>query len=613
MPQSRVPDPSETIRQAHALALAHRHAQAEALCRRALSADPRSHALEHTLAQILIHRGDPAAAFPHASRAVDLAPRSAVYRITLGKSLILRGTPVQALPHLREAVRLMPNHPDPHAALGEALLRTGDADAAADSFLRGADLLPADPRTCRIYGEFCQSLKQTDAAVRAFQRWTSIAPRDVFAHTKLGEALAQKFDLRAAREAYLAAAAIEPSVGSHLAGAAEVSEHLNDLEAARDQAQRAYDLDNRSDAAAFVLARVKRRTGDLDGALQLLESHLSRGVGSGEIPGATRVELGHVLDALGRYDEAFAAVAAGKKAMGESAKARAIDVAAFPRLIEGYLALVTSGDAEAWPRTRPSPSREPPVFFVGFPRSGTTLTENILGAHPRLIASDERPFVRAMSDRMTSLFPSGASHAEALSALDEEKRSIIERAYWAAADRAFGADATRNRRILDKHPMAVCHLPLIRRIFPDAPVIVALRDPRDVVLSCFFQQFALNEANIHFLALESAADLYARAMSLWLACRDKLGLHWTETRYEDLIADVEGAARRLIAHIGEPWDDRILSFSDAVKDRTIRTASYAQVGQQLTNKSVARWKRYERHMQPLMPALEPFLRAFGYA
>jgi hypothetical protein len=153
---------------------------------------------------------------------------------------------------------------------------------------------------------------------------------------------------------------------------------------------------------------------------------------------------------------------------------------------------------------------------------------------------------------------------------------------------------------------------LIHRLFPDARIILALRHPCDVVLSGFMQPFQPNAAMIHFATLADTARFYAQVMELWQAYRAVLPLDVAVIRYEDLVADVAGEARRLLDFLNLPWDDAVLQYAEHARSRAIATPSYHQVVQPIYRRSVGRWRNYGFAFADILPVLVPALAAFGY-
>jgi hypothetical protein len=185
------------------------------------------------------------------------------------------------------------------------------------------------------------------------------------------------------------------------------------------------------------------------------------------------------------------------------------------------------------------------------------------------------------------------------------------RRYWENATAAL-KEPLAGRVLVDKLPLNLVLLPAIARIFPDAKIIVALRDPRDAVLSAFQQRFGMNPAMAQMLELGSAARYYDAAMTLLERCREKLPLDMHQVRYEDVVADLEGAARGLAAFLDLPFEPAMLEFSATARRRDIATPSARQVVQPLYARSVGRWRAYAYHLSPVLPLLAPWAERFGY-
>ena len=299
-----------------------------------------------------------------------------------------------------------------------------------------------------------------------------------------------------------------------------------------------------------------------------------------------------IRDRSGDADGAFAAWSEGQATLAGLPSARRIDREAWPALVQGIRAATER--VLALPAA-PTGDGPPPIFMVGFPRSGTTLTEQILAAHPGLCTAEERPFLdRALAG---SGYPDG-----------EVDPAGIRRA-WREQTAPLLRDGLP---LVDKLPLNIVHAALLSRAFPDARLVVSLRDPRDVCLSCFVQDFVPNEAMVHFFDLERTAALYVAVMSLWIEQRGRLGVPWLELRYEDLVADLPGAARRLLEFLGLPWHEGVLRYHERAAAATVLTPSHQDVCQPIFTRARGRWLRYERHLAPILPTLAPLAAALGY-
>jgi hypothetical protein len=166
---------------------------------------------------------------------------------------------------------------------------------------------------------------------------------------------------------------------------------------------------------------------------------------------------------------------------------------------------------------------------------------------------------------------------------------------------------------VDKLPLNAALLPLIYRLFPEARIVLALRDPRDVVLSCFQQRFGMNGAMYQLLRTDTAAAYYAAVMSLVDQSRRLLPLQMHQIRYEDVVAQFEVQIGSLLAFLDLPWDDAVRNHTETARRRVINTPSATQVVRPLYTSSVGKWRQYEPQLAPVLGALEPWVAAFGYA
>ncbi len=225
------------------------------------------------------------------------------------------------------------------------------------------------------------------------------------------------------------------------------------------------------------------------------------------------------------------------------------------------------------------------------------------------MTAEELPLLSALQRRVAAFSASGASYPEGLSDLSGAGVAALRGAYWQAADAAVGV--TAGRRLVDKLPLALVHLGLVRRLFPKAKVLVALRDPRDVILSCFMQAFEANEAMVHFNDLGTAARLYAEIMGLWIDVREASGLDALAFRYERLVADPATTVRAICAHVGLTYSDSLLEYHR--RRRAVATPSYRDVGEPVYSRALGRWRSYRAHLADVAPILAPIVAALGYS
>jgi hypothetical protein len=176
----------------------------------------------------------------------------------------------------------------------------------------------------------------------------------------------------------------------------------------------------------------------------------------------------------------------------------------------------------------------------------------------------------------------------------------------------FHNKAIGNRLLIDKNPSLTALIPAVIRVLPETKFLVALRDPRDVCLSCFMQPLPLNQVSAIFLSLEGTVQEYTSLMGFWKAMAPRMRNPYLEVRYEDMVEDLESVSRRTLEFLGVPWDAGVLHFDEHARKKLVRSPTYADVTKPVFKGSVGRWRNYQRYFEPLQEKLEPFVRAFGY-
>jgi tetratricopeptide (TPR) repeat protein len=323
-------------------------------------------------------------------------------------------------------------------------------------------------------------------------------------------------------------------------------------------------------------------------------------------------ELAQMLDGHEQYREAMEAMLKCKELMRPNEAAILKDSELHQRQLQDLAESITTAQLQRWRDEAHDFSIHRIATLTGFPRSGTTLLEQVLDAHPGLVSSDEREaFARDIFPAMWLDEKTRLPTASALDAVPRQ-RLIAQRERYLAYMSAALNQEIGDRVHLDKNPSLTMLIPAILRLFPETRLIVALRDPRDVVISCFMQYLPLNMNSVCFLTLERTAERYAHDMRIWLMLRNKVKSPWLEVKYEDTVADIETAARRSLDFLGLSWDPCVLSYRDRLKEKAVNSPTYEAVIQPVYKKAVNRWKHYEAHLSSSFEILSECIEAFGY-
>jgi tetratricopeptide (TPR) repeat protein len=358
----------------------------------------------------------------------------------------------------------------------------------------------------------------------------------------------------------------------------------------------------------WLQARLGYASGDANGA----KDALSRLLRDPDLQPAQQAEasllLGLALGDLGESKEAFAMARRGKRIQRElyadQAAGRESEVAKLRRL-RTWLGTV-AGDWELSCPAIPG-AAESHVFLLGFPRSGTTLLEQVLAAHPHVGTLEEAPTLATAYQA----FLSSPGACTALISLDPDEAAAWADHYWKGV-RGRGVDVA-GRLFVDKQPAGTLYLPIIARLFPRARILFALRDPRDVVLSCFRQAFQMNAMTYAFTDLDETAACYDACMGLADVARARLPLAWADVRHEALVEDFDSELRRILDFLELEPDSGMRDFAQGAGARTIRTPSAHQVRAGLNRRGLGRWQHYRAELEPVLPALAPWVERFAYA
>ncbi len=455
--------------------------------------------------------------------------------------------------------------------------------AADESFLKAAELAPRDVDLLVLIGQQQHRLRRFDHARTCFEQAVAAEPASVHARLSLAAWLERERKLDAAL------ACVDECLARH----------------PRDPQARSF--------RAFLLQRQGRN----EDAEKVLRELVKEGSKDPSVEFSSKHLLGVVLDELGHHSEAWRWLVESKAALRRTA-----DMAAFEKMYDRadrqrreLLSALTPDAVKRWATEGPPvPHAQQLAFLGGHPRSGTTLLEQILGAHPGVLGFDEpEAFVLEISNRLAPMQADRKLTADALNRLGTTARANLAQRYFKSLLQEPAA-ATDARVLLDKNPSPTAWLHLWLRVFPELKVIIALRDPRDVAVSCFFQNMnGLTATNANFLTIERTARHYADLMDVWLRMRELGGFEWIETRYEDVVANLEAEGRRVTQFTGLDWHPSQANYRDAAAKKILHAPTYHDVTKPVYRRAIGRWERYAAELAPIQERLEPYCKAFGYA
>lgn len=602
-------------------------AAAERIYRKVIKAQPGNADALYLLGALCLERGRTADAARHLKKAVSLVAGSGRradprWRLALGTALqrsgalesalaeyeaILRDDPEsidgmfcratvlyelgrreQAIAEYEEILKRMPKHAEAANNLGVIHRDAGEPAAAVAAFRRAVAARPGYAEALYNLGNALADVGLAGEAVPALTAAADDRPDDLDLHLTLFDCLVQADRADVAERRARAFLAAHPGTAPAAAALGAALQYLGRGAEAKSQFLAAVAADPACSRAHQGLAEDPGEAG-AEHHIRQIRAALSAASDEGPEAVGLHFALGRHLAAAGDHDGALESWVAGNKRKREGLARRGFSYSR-DGMERRVATLCAAFPADSFGDAGGGTSRRP-VFILGMPRSGTTLTEQILAGHPEVFGAGERGFVGQIAQKLyhgAGAPPEPLSHDALAAAADF---------YLAAIGRLNGTAA----RVTDKMPANFLHLGLIARVFPRARIIHCRRDPIDTCLSCFMQNFRA----AHLSWTCDLADLghyycqYRRLMDYWRTVLPDGTM--LEVDYEDTVADLESQARRLVEFVGLEWDDACLRFNET--ERAVVTASHSQVRRKLYGGSVGRWRRYGDGLQPLIEAL----------
>ncbi|MBB5359398.1 tetratricopeptide (TPR) repeat protein [Rhodanobacter sp. ANJX3] len=640
------------------------HAQAQSLARQLIARFPTHGFAWKALGTSLKSQGRIADAVVAERQAASLLPHDASAHHNLGNGLMLLDDPAQAADSYRRALAIRPDYFEAHFNLGSALEAQGEWSDAIDSYRHALAIRPGFIDAHARLGHVLIAAGRHVDAIAHFQQVLAARPDDALSHHSLGIVYRSEGRLSEAEARYRRALAIDPNyvealinLGNVLGAQGRLADaessyrqalvlddgyaetHFNLGNILRDQNRqldaeqsyrRALKIAPRHVKALNNLGLCLKRQGRLDEARECFEAaietrpdfvqshcnlsplktyaiddpHLALFEGQlHQVPSLPKTgqssywfALGKMREDVGRYDDAFAAYAQGNRCQHELfPHDEAREVALVQRLQSVF------SEAFFANRAKPTHADKAPIFIVGMPRSGTSLIEQILSTYPGVYGAGELTDLDNVVHLVEkSLGERKASYPDIIVNLSADELRRLGEIY---IDRVW-RHTPQAERITDKMPANFLHIGMIHLMLPQARIIHAMRDPMDSCFSCYSRLFAGNNLDFAY-RLETVGRYYVRYIQMMRHWQRVLPLGTVlDVRYEDMVTDTEGQARRLLAYLGLPWDERCLAFHQ--NQRVVRTASVAQVRKPIYRSSVARWKHFEAHLAPLLEIVKDY-------
>lgn len=538
-----------------------------------------------------------------------------------------------------------PNDPEAHSNLGVLWMECGDLDKAQNYFQRALYLdssyvgayinlghlfeernnipqsqkhykkaLDLEPTNQQVKALLDTDNHEYESAEVAWRKSIKLKPNEQDGYLGLASLFSKQGRYEDAQAMFKLVESIAGGSVKLYSQWSKMEESFHNLDAAECLAKKAVEL-NPGYVGYFLLqAKVLRRRKQYEAALQVLHQVKAADIDSKQLQAEYWFELGRIQDKLGCYKEAFDAYNAANQIKNDYIGA-SYSAEEDEKWLHEHRVFYSHKSWKQLKKVQLKSKRTipTPIFIVGFPRSGTSLLEQMLGSHPQIAAAGELSYIDTLAKRKCAeilgskeVYPKCLM--DPLAPLNQDGLELL-RDFYLANMKALGVTDEVTTWVTDKMPHNILYMGLINLLFPESPIIHITRHPLDACLSAYSADF--KNGHRYTSSLASTAIHYKKVMEALAHYKQILDLPLLEIRYEDLVGDQESMIHRLLDFIGVPWDDCCLQHHKS--KRMVRTASYEQVTQKVYSSSVYRYQNYREAVEPIIPILESTIQSFGYS
>ena len=424
---------------------------------------------------------------------------------------------------------------------------------------------------------------QYERAEEYFNKALKINPNHLDALIYLANLLMFTLGPDAADKYFKHAHSVDPKNVSAIIGIATVLEKKRKYDESYSLIKPLIDHGAISTLLAHLLASLANKTSCEQEAITMMQKLIRRGGLAPIEKESMYFAIGKIYDQLGAYEKAFSNIDKANKT-----RTHEFDIQAFKKQINLIKENFSRSLYDRLPLA--TVSKPQPIFIVGMPRSGTSLVEQILATHNDVSGGGELPYLELLTEEIKGIIYSPTP--DQMKSLDQDTIQTLANRYTESlSNHADGSDW-----VTDKMPMNYMHLGLIRKLFPESPILHCVRHPLDTCISCYFQNFGERHPYIYNLEnLGEVHNSYEELMQFW---KTELEIPMLDIQYESLVSDPEKTAREILDYCNLEWDDKCLSFYSS--KRYVNTASYNQVSQPIYLSSVNRWKNYNEQIVDLI-------------
>ena len=512
-------------------------------------------------------------AYNFLDKAIQIKPFFLEAHNNLGLLNMEQGNLKNATECFEKVININPNYSDAYNNLGMTLLKSGNKKNAKKKFEKAIEINQKHFQAKLNLGVLYIELKNSELAEKLINESIDINPKFLPSHINL----------------------------------IQLYEKLNEEEKLKKAINNAEVNLKNIPLIKLYKGKLLYRTGNFSEAINILES-ISFGSPQLILESTRCSTLAKSYDQLKKCSEAFKCFKKSNEIHIEI-NANKKNKNNFLKLINERKNFIQNFNIKEWTTPKTINDKLDPIFLIGFPRSGTTLLDTILRCHPSINVLEEMPIIENI---IYDIRKKTNRDLNKLKTISENFLIELRNSYYDTRKKYIEKEDL-NKTYIDKMPLNIIFVGEILRIFPNAKFILALRHPCDCVLSSFMQTFKLNDAMTNFLDLKDAANLYDSVMDLWTKYLKVFSINFYSVKYEDVVSEFDKTIGSILEFLELPWSDNVLNFHETAKKRGfINTPSYNQVIEPIYNKSVGKWKLYEKEMSSVHPILDPWIKKFNY-
>ena len=512
---------------------------------------------------------------------------------------------IKAKKLFEDAISIDPNLPAVYNILGNIELNSGNAQGSIKLFQKAIELNPNFSGALCNLGLAFKRLKNEKSALENYFQAIDKDPKNFKAYFNLGNLYKEKNDLNNAEKFLLKTIDITPNMSEAYINLFELYDRSNQLNKLDDFLKNAKLNLGEITLVKYFSGIYEYRKKNYLKAINILESIKLNNKDFNLNTIASEI-LAQSYDSIGKYDKAYKYFVESNNSFKNVYNK--IDKNYYIKYVEKRIDFFSNKKFKNWNILNVQKKSNDPVFLIGFPRSGTTLLDSILRSHNSVEVLEEKPLVENFIKELERNINNDFSKLENI---NESFFYKMREIYFEERNKYIKTD--RDKIYIDKLPLNIVHVAEIFSFFPNSKFILALRNPYDVVLSCFMQHFGPNSAMLNFTNLKDTVNLYDLVMNLWLIYFEKFPIKIHTIKYEETVQNFDHSITELLRFLELEWSDNVKEYYKTTKKRgIIDTPSYRQVSQPLYKKSIGRWKNYKDEFSEVKHILDKWTKKFNY-